>query len=149
MEKPPGYSQTVGRKYLKLDKFYPLIQLFAIFPITFPMVKAARTVPNPRPRIPPANTQVTRAVTVRQVTSKQIFTLEYGFSVKAENSLGNRSWAPGASGSCFRWRFHAEQEIADGKIQNSPGQIHRQNIDPGLVDVHGDPEQKATTKLNR
>lgn len=55
------------------------------------MVKAARTVPNPRPRIPPANTQVTRAVTVRQVTSKQIFTLEYGFSVKAENSLGNRS----------------------------------------------------------
>lgn len=31
MEKPPGYSQTVGRKYLKLDKFYPLIQLFADF----------------------------------------------------------------------------------------------------------------------
>ena len=54
---------------------YRSIQL-PIQPITFPIVKAARTVPIPRPLICPKKVLVIKTVTARQDTSKIIFTLE-------------------------------------------------------------------------
>ena len=47
-----------------------------ILPMTFPIVKAARTVPIPSPLICPRKVQVIKTVNARQDTSKQIFTLE-------------------------------------------------------------------------
>ena len=62
-----------------------------IQPITFPIVKAASTVPMPRPLMWPKNTPVNTAVTTRQITSKGILIFEYGSPVMSASSRGNRS----------------------------------------------------------
>ena len=79
MEKPPGYSQTVGRKYLKLDKFYPLIQLFADFSDRLSHGKGCQNRP-----------QSQASDSARKRPGDQGGDCQAG-DVKTENSLGNRS----------------------------------------------------------
>ena len=64
---------------------------FPISTMPFPIVKAATTVPIPRPSILPSPKKVSNAVTIRQVTSKPILILEYGTFVISDTSRGNRS----------------------------------------------------------
>ena len=57
----------------------------------FPIVNAAATVPIPSHDIFPNTKKVRQAVTSRHVTSNVIFTLEYGFFIISDKSLGNKS----------------------------------------------------------